>query len=136
MDEERFALGEALRRQVLGDQYVDANIGARDELDRDFWELVTEFLWGGVWSRPGIELGTRSMLNIAMLTVMGRREELSLHIKGALNNGCSRDQIRETILHVAVYAGMPAAVDGFRTAKATFAELDAMPAPTDERDVR
>ena len=114
----------ALRRQVLGNDYVDRAMASADAFSQPLQELVTEVAWGGVWQRPGLEKHERSMLTVVMLVALNRPHELRLHLRGALNNGISREKIREMLLHAAVYCGMPAAVDAFRAAREVFAEID------------
>lgn len=110
--------GIAIRRQVVGDAYVDASLqkGASD-FAKPMQELVTEIGWGYVWARPGLDRKTRSLLNIAMLTAMNRSTELAVHVRGAVNNGASEVEIRETIMQVAIYAGMPTGLEGTRVAE-------------------
>ena len=114
--------GLKIRRAVLGRKYVDASIKAADEFNRPFQELVTEYCWGAVWGRPGLSRKTRSLINLAMLTALNRPHEVKLHIKGALNNGVSKDEIREVLLQTAIYCGVPASLDSFRIAREVFAE--------------
>ena len=121
---ERFDQGLAVRRAVLGDAYVDQAIGNADELSNPLQELVTEYCWGTVWTREGLDRRTRSLLNVAMLSALNRPDELSLHLAGALRNGCSKEEIRETILQVGIYAGVPAAIDAMRKFKAVLAEVE------------
>jgi len=116
-DAERLRQGMAVRREVLGDEHVDRSLASASEFGRPLQELVTAFCWGATWGRSGLELKTRSLLNLAMLTALDRQPELAVHIKGALNNGCTLDEIRETLLHTAVYCGVPAAIEAFRTAE-------------------
>src|SRR5689334_6844564 len=115
--------GLSVRREVLGADYVDNAIRSADDFNRPLQELVTEYCWGAVWGRPGLPKKTRSMLNLAMLTALGRPHELKLHVKGALKNGVTREEISEILLHAAVYAGVPAAVDAFRTAREVLKEV-------------
>jgi 4-carboxymuconolactone decarboxylase len=115
-DEARQAHGDELRRAVLGDEYVQQSSKRATEFTAPLQELVTEYCWGAVWGRPGLGLKTRSLLNLAMLTALNRPHELRLHVRGALNNGCTREEIRETLLQAAVYCGIPAALDAFRNA--------------------
>lgn len=124
MSEERYEAGMRARREVLGDAHVDSSLAAADALTQPLQDLVVEFGWGAIWTRPGLDRRTRSLLNIGMLTALNRPEELSLHLKGALNNGCSRDEIVEAALQTAVYCGLPAALDTMRRIKAVFDELD------------
>jgi 4-carboxymuconolactone decarboxylase len=101
---------------------VDASIKAADDFTRPFQELVTEYCWGAVWGRPGLSRKTRSLINLAMLTALNRPHEVKLHIKGALTNGVSKDEIREVLLQTAIYCGVPASLDSFRIAREVFAE--------------
>jgi 4-carboxymuconolactone decarboxylase len=112
------------RREVLGAEYVDNAIASADDFSRPLQELVTEYCWGAVWDRPGLDRKTRSIINLAMLTALNRPHELKLHIKGALNNGLSKAEIGEVLLQTAVYCGVPAAVDSFRSAREVFAQLE------------
>jgi 4-carboxymuconolactone decarboxylase len=125
MSKEQFEAGLATRREVLGNEYVDRALASADEFSRPLQELVTEFAWGTVWQRPGLPRRDRSLMTVVMLVALNRPHELRLHLRGALNNGLSREEIREALLHAAVYCGMPAAVDAFRAAREVFAELDA-----------
>jgi 4-carboxymuconolactone decarboxylase len=117
-----FDKGLAIRREVLGKDYVDNAIKSADDFNRPLQEFVTEYCWGAVWGRPGLSKKTRSMLNLAMLTALNKPHELKLHVRGALTNGVTRDEISEIFLHAAVYAGVPAAVDAFRTAREVLKE--------------
>ena len=121
---ERYKQGMATRRAVLGDAHVDAAGAAITELDADFQTLVTEMAWGALWSRPGISKRERSMITIALLAALGHHDEVAMHIRASRNTGASLADIREALLHVAVYAGVPAANAAFRIAKRTFAEMD------------
>ncbi|MET0899787.1 MAG: carboxymuconolactone decarboxylase family protein [Mycobacterium sp.] len=125
MDNATHDKGMAIRSAVLGEEYVAAAMRTRDDFNAPLQDLVTEYCWGAVWGRDGLELKTRSMLSLAMIAVLNRPQELRTHLRGALTNGVSRDEIREVLLQVAIYAGVPAAVDSFRIARDTFAELDA-----------
>lgn len=120
--DDRFDHGLKTRREVLGADYVDAAIAGADDFTRPMQEMVTRNCWNDVWNRPGLDRRTRSLLNLAMLAAMNRPHELTLHLRGALNNGVTRDEIREVFLQVAAYAGMPAAIDAFRTAKEVLKE--------------
>ena len=124
MSRELFEKGLQVRREVLGAAYVDASISQTDDFSRPLQELVTEYCWGAVWTRPGLDRKTRSLLNLAMLTALNRPHEVKLHLKGALNNGCSKDDIMEVLLQTAIYCGVPAAIDSFRAAKEIFAEVE------------
>jgi 4-carboxymuconolactone decarboxylase len=123
MDADLFDKGKAMREAVLGQEYVERAMNA-DEFNRPFQELVTEYCWGAIWTRPGLSPKTRSMLNLAMLTALNRSHELKLHIRGALSNGVSRDEIREVLMQAAVYCGIPAGVEAFRCAREVFAEAE------------
>jgi 4-carboxymuconolactone decarboxylase len=118
----RYELGLATRREVLGDEYVDRALAGVTPFTQPMQELVTEFCWGAVWTRPGLERKTRSLLNVAMLAALNRPHELAGHVRGALRNGCSEEEIRETLLQAAVYCGMPAGIDSFRVAAAVLEE--------------
>lgn len=120
-----FQEGLAVRRAVLGGEYVDASIAGASEFMVDFQKLVTEQAWGTVWTRPGLSRKTRSMLNLAMLACLNRPNELKLHLRGALTNGVSRDEIKEILLQVCIYAGIPAGLDAFKVADAMLKEMDA-----------
>ena len=122
---ELFEKGIANRREVIGSEYVDKALSSATDFNIDMQELVTQYCWGDVWSRPGLERKTRSLLNLAMLTALNRPHELKLHVRGALRNGLSREQIREILLQVGIYCGVPAAVDSFRLAREAFAQADA-----------
>ena len=124
MDEsQRFERGMAVRKEVLGADYVEASMRGADDFTRDMQQLVTEYAWGEIWSRPGLARRDRSLLNLAMLTALNRPHELRLHLRGALANGLSKDEIKEVFLQAAVYCGAPAALDSFRVAREVFAEL-------------
>ncbi len=129
--ESLFETGLRLRREVLGAEYVDRALQSADDFNRPFQELVTEYCWGAIWSRPGLSRPTRSLITLAMLTALNRPHELELHIRGALNNGVSREEIREVFLQAAIYCGVPAALDAFRVARKVFAELDGTPSSTE-----
>jgi len=119
---ERAEAGFKTRREVLGAGYVDKSTAAVDDFNRPFTELLNTYCWNDIWNRPGLPRQTRSMLNLAMLSALGKEHELKLHINGALNNGLSKEQIREVFLQVAIYCGVPAAVVSFRCAKEVFKE--------------
>jgi 4-carboxymuconolactone decarboxylase len=125
MGNEVFERGLKLRKQVLGKEYVEKSLAAADDFSRPMQELSTEYCWGYVWGRPGLELRERSMINIAMISALNRPHELKLHVKAALTNGLTRDQIREVMMQVAVYCGVPAGIDSIRIAREAFAEVDA-----------
>ena len=119
---DRFARGLAVRRRVLGARYVDEALRNADDFTRPLQELVTEYCWGAVWTRPGLPRKTRSLLNLAMLTALNRPHEVRLHVRGALRNGCTREEIMETLLQAAIYCGVPAAIDSVRIAREVLAE--------------
>ena len=121
----RFATGLAVRRAVLGADYVDKAVEGATDFMADFQKMVTEFAWAEIWTRPGLDRRHRSMLNLAMLAALNRPNELRLHLKGALTNGVTRAEIKEILLQVCVYAGVPAGLDGFKVAVDVFRELDA-----------
>jgi 4-carboxymuconolactone decarboxylase len=123
VDKETFEKGLGIRRAVLGSDYVDKSIAAADDFTRPLQEIVTQYCWGEVWGRPNLERKTRSLLNLAMLSALNRPHEIKLHVRGALNNGVSKDEIREVFLQVAIYCGVPAAMDSFRIAKEVFKEM-------------
>jgi 4-carboxymuconolactone decarboxylase len=116
--------GLAVRREVLGAEVVDRAIASADAFTGALQEFVTEWCWGGVWTRAGLPRKTRSLLNLAMLTALNRPHEIRLHVRGAINNGVSREEMAEVFLQAGVYAGVPAAVDAFRVAKEMFDEMD------------
>ncbi|ENB9663460.1 MULTISPECIES: carboxymuconolactone decarboxylase family protein [Pseudomonas] len=120
MNQELFERGLQTRREVLGDAYVDAALANADEFGMPMQELVSQYCWGDVWNRPDLDRRTRSLLNLAFMTALNRPHELKLHIRGALNNGVSKAEIREVFLQAAIYAGVPAAVDSFRCAREVF----------------
>ena len=124
MDRQMFEKGLAIRRSVLGEEYVDNAIKTADDFSRPLQELVTQYCWGEIWGRPGLDRKTRSLINLAMISALNRPQEVKMHIKGALNNGLTKDQIQEVFLQVAIYCGVPAAVDSFRLAREVFHELD------------
>jgi len=122
---DRFIEGMATRRSVLGDVHVDRAGAATTEFDRPFQELITEAAWGHVWSRPALTKRERSMITIALLAALGQDDEVAMHVRATVNTGATREDIREALLHVAIYAGVPAANHAIKIAKKVFAELDA-----------
>jgi 4-carboxymuconolactone decarboxylase len=124
---DNFDRGLALRKEVLGDDYVERSLASADDFSRPIQELSTEYCWGRIWSRPGLSRRDRSLLNIGMISALNRPHELRLHVKAALTNGLTRDEIREALLQVAVYCGIPAGLDSTRIAREAFAELDSAP---------
>jgi 4-carboxymuconolactone decarboxylase len=123
VDKETFDKGLAIRRAVLGSEYVDKSIASADDFTRPLQEIVTQYCWGEVWGRPNLDRKTRSFLNLAMLSALNRPHEIKLHVRGALNNGVTKEEIREVFLQVAIYCGVPAAMDSFRIAKEVFKEM-------------
>ncbi|MGC2031429.1 MAG: carboxymuconolactone decarboxylase family protein [Steroidobacteraceae bacterium] len=124
MGQDRFDAGLQLRKQVLGADYVERSMAGADEFGRPMQELSTEYCWGYVWTRPGLALRDRSLINLGMISALNRPHELKLHVKAALNNGVTREEIREVLLQVAVYCGVPAGIDSVRIAREAFAEIE------------
>lgn len=118
-----FELGLKTRREVLGDAYVDASLNKATDFSWPMQQLVTEFCWDGIWNRPGLSRRDRSLLNLGMIAALNRQHELRTHVRGALNNGLKPEEIAEIFLQVAIYCGMPAAIDGFRSAQQVLDEL-------------
>jgi len=125
--------GLAVRRAVLGEEYVDRAIASADSFTGELQDFVTEWCWGGVWTRPGLPRKTRSMLNLAMLAALNRPHEVKMHVRAALRNGVTREEIAEVFLQAGVYAGAPAAVDAFRIAKEVFDEIDGQKGKTSRK---
>lgn len=121
---EQFQKGLAIRRAVVGDVYVDKSLNSADDLTAPLQKLVTEYCWGEVWGRPGLDRKTRSFLNLAMLMALNRPNELRLHVRGAVNNGITREEITEVVLQAAIYCGVPAALDSMKAAKEVIAEME------------
>ena len=124
MNKELFEKGLAIRKSVLGAEYVEKSIAAADDFNRPMQELTTEYCWGWCWGREGLDKKTRSIINLAMISALNRPNELKMHVKGAIRNGLTKEEIREVLLQVAIYCGIPAGVDSFRVAKEAFAELE------------
>jgi 4-carboxymuconolactone decarboxylase len=122
MSTELYDKGLTVRRAVLGKEYVDKAITDSDDFSRPLQELVTEYCWGSIWTRPGLSRKTRSLINLAILTALNRPHEVRLHLRGAMNNGCSKEEIMEVLLQAAIYCGVPAATDSFRIAKEVYQE--------------
>lgn len=118
-----FDKGLEIRKSVLGAEFVEKSIASADDFNMPMQELVTEYCWGAVWGRETLEKKTRSMLNLAMIAALNRPHELKMHIKGALRNGVTKDEIREIFMQVAIYCGVPAGVDSFRVAREAFEEV-------------
>ena len=126
MDEkDRFNSGMKIRRLVLGVEHVDKAVASTTAFNADFQDLITRYAWGEIWSRPGLPRPTRSLITIALLVALQHADELRMHLRAALNNGVTPDEIKETLLHCAVYCGVPAANHAFRLAQEVFAEKDA-----------
>ena len=125
MDKAMYDKGMAVRRDVLGAEHVDRAMAAADAFNAPMQQLVTEYCWGAVWGREGLPRKTRSMLNLAMLTALNREHEFKLHVRGALRNGVTREEISEILLQAAVYCGVPAAISAFRQAREVFDAMDA-----------
>jgi 4-carboxymuconolactone decarboxylase len=124
MSKEVYERGLSIRKDTLGKEHVEKSFATADDFNLPMQELVTEYCWGAVWGREGLSRKTRSMLNLAMISALNRPHELKLHVKGALRNGVTKDEIREIFLQVAIYAGVPAGVDSFRIAREAFAEME------------
>jgi 4-carboxymuconolactone decarboxylase len=124
MDKEKFEEGLAVRRAVLGEDYVEKSLANADDFTRPMQELVTEACWGTIWTRPALPRKLRSLVNVALLAALNRPHEFKLHVRGALNNGCTQEEIQEVLLQVAMYCGMPAGVDGFRNAAEVIRETN------------
>ena len=123
MEKEMYEKGLKIRREVLGSEYVDKAISTADDFNRPLQEQVTTYCWGECWGRPGLDRKTRSMLNLAMISALNRPHEIKAHVKGAINNGLTKNDIQEVFLQVAIYCGVPAAVDSFRLAREVFQEM-------------
>ena len=123
MDKETFETGLRIRKEVLGAEFVENAFATADDFNRPLQELVTEYCWGAVWGRPGLDKKTRSMLNLAMISALNPPHEVKIHVKGAIKNGLTKNDIMEVFLQVAIYCGVPAAVDSFRIAREAFKEM-------------
>lgn len=122
MASEKYDKGLAVRREVLGAEYVDRALADADEFSRPMQELVTEYCWGEIWTQPELPRKTRSLINIGMISALNRPHELKLHVRGALRNGCTKEEIRSVLMQVAIYCGVPAAIDGLRVAREVLKE--------------
>ena len=125
MDQATYDRGLKIRKSVLGEEFVNKSIASADDFNLPMQELTTEYCWGYVWGRDGLERKTRSFLNLAMLSALNRPHEFKTHVKGALTNGATREEIREVLMQVAIYCGVPAGIDAFRNAREAFNEVDA-----------
>jgi 4-carboxymuconolactone decarboxylase len=123
MNKELYEKGMAIRKSVLGAEYVDKALASADDFNRPMQELTTEYCWGWCWGREGLDKKTRSIINLAMISALNRPHEVKAHVKGAIHNGLTKDEIREVLLQVAIYCGIPAGVDSFRAAKEVFTEM-------------
>jgi 4-carboxymuconolactone decarboxylase len=124
--DELFARGLSLRREVLGPEYVDQSLASANEFMMAFQRITTEWCWGYAWTRPGLDRKTRSLINLAMLTALNRSPEIKLHVRGALNNGVTVDEIKEVLLHATIYCGIPAGLDAFKAANEVLKEVGAV----------
>ena len=125
MASELFDKGMVIRKEVLGEEYVERSIKGADEFALTMQEFATEVAWGKIWTRPGLPRKTRSLLNIGLLVALNRPHELKLHIKSSFKNGVTKDEIKEVLLQIAAYVGVPAGIDGYRLAREAFAEMEA-----------
>jgi 4-carboxymuconolactone decarboxylase len=125
VNQDLYDAGMVTRRRVLGDAYVDASLAAATDFSRDIQEYVTQYCWGDLWNRPGLTLQERSLINLSMITALNRPVEFRAHVRGAINNGVSRDQIKEVLMQCAFYCGGPAALEAFRSAAEVFTAMDA-----------
>ncbi|OAT32915.1 4-carboxymuconolactone decarboxylase [Buttiauxella brennerae ATCC 51605] len=124
-DEEHYQQGMDVRRAVLGDSHVDRTLSQLTPLNEEFQNFITRYAWGDIWTRPGLERHTRSMITIAMLIALNREAELKMHLRAAFNNGVTRDELKELIMHSALYCGLPAANATMHLAQQVFDEMDA-----------
>jgi len=130
MDEaDRYKKGLEVRRAVLGDAHVDRSLARRNTFNEEFQELITRYAWGETWTREGLSRHTRSLLTVGLMVALNRSDEFRLHVRGAFSNGVTREEIREVLLHCAVYAGVPAANSAFHMAEEVFAQMEAQKAP-------
>ena len=125
MGQETYDKGLEIRKAVLGEAYVTRALAKADDFNKPLQDLVTEYCWGAVWGREGLARRDRSMINLAMIAILNRKDELKAHIRGALTNGLTKAEISEVLLQTAIYGGVPCAVDSFRTANEAFAEIEA-----------
>lgn len=123
-DRERYEQGMTVRRAVLGDAHVDRSVSSTNDFNREYQDLIARYAWGEIWTRPGLPRETRSLITIALLVALNRPEELRMHIRAAFQNGVSRDQVKEVLLHTTIYCGVPAANSAFHAAEAVLAEMD------------
>jgi 4-carboxymuconolactone decarboxylase len=123
MDKEMFEKGLNIRRQVLGADFVEKAFATADDFSRPMQELTTQYCWGEIWGRPGLDRKTRSIINLAMISALNRPHEVKVHVRAAITNGLTKDEIKEVFLQVAIYCGVPAGVDSFRIAREVFQEM-------------
>lgn len=123
--DERMAKGDKMRRQVMSDAYVDARQSARNAFSGDLDDIITKFAWGEVWTRPGLDPKIRSVITLTITATRSQWDEFRIHVRGAINNGMSEEELKEALLHIAVYGGFPAARTGFREAQAVLGEMEA-----------
>lgn len=126
MTNELFENGLSVRKKVLGEDYVNKSLENANEFTMPLQELTTEYCWGKIWTREELPKKTRSMINLAMLTALGKKDELKMHVKGAIRNGCSKEEIREVLLQATVYCGIPAGVEAFKTANEALKEMEVL----------
>jgi 4-carboxymuconolactone decarboxylase len=124
-ERDRFESGMKVRRAVLGDAHVDRSLKSSSPFNEDFQDFITRYAWGEIWARPGLPRHSRSLITVAMLVALNRQDELRLHLRGAANNGVTREEIREVLMHCAIYCGVPAANSAFHLARALYDEIDA-----------
>jgi 4-carboxymuconolactone decarboxylase len=124
-ERDRYESGMKVRRAVLGDAHVDRSLKSSSPFNEDFQDLITRYAWGEIWARPGLPRHSRSLITVAMLVALNRPDELRLHLRGAANNGVTREEIREVLMHCAIYCGVPAANSAFHLARALYDEIDA-----------
>ena len=130
MDETgRYEKGLTVRRAVLGDAHVDRSLAKRNAFNEEFQALITRYAWGEIWTREGLSRHTRSLLTVGLMVALNRSDEFRLHVRAAFNNGVTRDEIREVLLHCAIYAGVPAANSAFHMAEEVFAQMESQQAP-------
>jgi 4-carboxymuconolactone decarboxylase len=130
-ERERYEKGLQVRREVLGDHYVDAALKKKNTFSAEFQDLITRYAWGEIWSSPGLPRQTRSLLTLAMLVALNRDDEFRLHVRAAIRNGVSREEIKEVLLQTAIYCGVPAANTAFHSAGEVFSEMDSQTGPQD-----
>jgi len=124
MEKKRYEEGLAVRRAVLGSEHVNKSVGSADDFTRPMQELVTEYCWGEIWTRPGLDRRTRSFIVLAMLTALNRPHEIRLHVRGALNNGLTKEELMEVFMQCTIYCGVPAGMEAMRVAKEVFEEIE------------